>query len=588
MSLTKNKNFGAPIGGSNPIKDDNVNKRVVDIILDINHPKYIGPDSIGIIFFTDEKSQEITSEIYSLPTARPINRNNFSPPLIGEIVPVIQSITNEYYTDLGGNPTNVINYYYPSLNIHNNTTNNALPQAFNKKNQTNILEGSNNSDFLFRKEFISPRREIADRELDNYLRDLGYTSGRSDSRAPRYSLFQRATGEYVFRLDESEENKIKLGEYHKENPNQRSLTPTEGDSIFEGRKGQRIRFTSTGPEGKNFISNNVTEVEDGNPTIGDPAIIISVGEGNNENINLDPSSIYVLTNQSINLVASCTNIDSLNSTYIEVKDPLVEIGKAPPVIIPEAPSDVTQEVDFENEETPTVTETTPAPPPPIITEDIDDPVFAALGVAEEEGLIELKEYHFEDPREYENPSEDSIPTDEYPSTNFVANELNVNIDEVTTWDPQYTDTRINTLHPLIRRPAKELVLRCQIQLGINLRVAQALRTIAEQDALYAKGRTVSGDIVTNAKGGSSYHNFGLAFDLVEITSEGGVNYNYDHAAVSSIGKSLGFEWGGDWKSIVDKPHYQMVFGKKTSELKTQLDNDLANGTALEGKYPNIT
>ena len=156
MSLTKNKNFGAPIGGSNPIKDDNVNKRVVDIILDINHPKYIGPDSIGIIFFTDEKSQEITSEIYSLPTARPINRNNFSPPLIGEIVPVIQSITNEYYTDLGGNPTNVINYYYPSLNIHNNTTNNALPQAFNKKNQTNILEGSNNSDFLFRKEFISP------------------------------------------------------------------------------------------------------------------------------------------------------------------------------------------------------------------------------------------------------------------------------------------------------------------------------------------------------------------------------------------------------------------------------------------------
>jgi hypothetical protein len=199
-----------------------------------------------------------------------------------------------------------------------------------------------------------------------------------------------------------------------------------------------------------------------------------------------------------------------------------------------------------------------------------------------------REYHFEDPREYENPSEDSIPTDEYPSTNFVANELNVNIDEVTTWDPQYTDTRINTLHPLIRRPAKELVLRCQIQLGINLRVAQALRTIAEQDALYAKGRTVSGDIVTNAKGGSSYHNFGLAFDLVEITSEGGVNYNYDHAAVSSIGKSLGFEWGGDWKSIVDKPHYQMVFGKKTSELKTQLDNDLANGTALEGKYPNIT
>ena len=253
------------------------------------------------------------------------------------------------------------------------------------------------------------------------------------------------------------------------------------------------------------------------------------------------------------------------------------------------PQHRTQEVDFEDEETPTVTETTPAPPPPpIITEDIDDPVFAALETAEDEGFIELKEYHFEDPREYENPSEDSVPTDNYVVQTNIADDLNINIDEVTTWDPKYTDARINTLHPLIRRPAKELVLRCQVQLGINLRVAQALRTIAEQDALYAKGRTVSGDIVTNAKGGDSYHNFGLAFDLVEITSGGGVNYNYDHTAVSNIGKSLGFEWGGDWKSIVDKPHYQMVFGKKTSELKAQLDSDLANGSALEGKYPNIT
>ena len=583
MSLVKNKNFGAPIGGSNPTKDESQNKRVVDIILDIDHPKYVGPDSIGVIFFVDEKSQEITNEIYSLPIARPINRNNFSPPLIGEIVQVVQSVTNEYYTDLGGNPTNVINYYYPPLNIHNNTTNNALPQVSQRINKAST------PNFTFKKEFRSPVREIASKNLDNYLRDLGYTSGRSDSRAPRYSLFQQATGEYAFRLDESEENKVKLGEYHKENPNQRSLTPTEGDSIFEGRKGQRIRFTSTGPEGKNFISNNVTDVEDGNPTIGDPAIIISVGEGNNENINLDPSSIYVLTNQSINLVAACNNIDSLNSTYTEVKDPLVEIAKAPPVIIPEAPSNVTQEVDFEDEETPTVTETTPTPPPPpIITEDIDDPVFAALETAEDEGFIELKEYHFEDPREYENPSEDSVPTDNYVVQTNIADDLNINIDEVTTWDPKYTDARINTLHPLIRRPAKELVLRCQVQLGINLRVAQALRTVAEQDALYAKGRTVSGDIVTNAKGGSSYHNFGLAFDLVEITSEGGVNYNYDHTAVSNIGKSLGFEWGGDWKSIVDKPHYQMVFGKKTSELKAQLDSDLANGSALEGKYPNIT
>ena len=62
-------------------------------------------------------------------------------------------------------------------------------------------------------------------------------------------------------------------------------------------------------------------------------------------------------------------------------------------------------------------------------------------------------------------------------------------DDVETWDPKYTDVRIKNLHPFIRRSAKEFVLRCSSQLGINLRVSQALRTIAEQDDLYTKGRT---------------------------------------------------------------------------------------------------
>lgn len=52
--------------------------------------------------------------------------------------------------------------------------------------------------------------------------------------------------------------------------------------------------------------------------------------------------------------------------------------------------------------------------------------------------------------------------------------------------------------------------------GIKLRVAQATRTIAQQNALYAQGRTAPGRIVTNAKGGESYHNYGLAIDVIEI------------------------------------------------------------------------
>ena len=51
-------------------------------------------------------------------------------------------------------------------------------------------------------------------------------------------------------------------------------------------------------------------------------------------------------------------------------------------------------------------------------------------------------------------------------------------------------------------------------------VAQGRRTIAYQDHLYAQGRTAHGDIVTNAKGGQSAHNFGMAADIVPMKADG--------------------------------------------------------------------
>ena len=595
MGLRKNKNQGSPTGADNNAIILSATKRVIDIILDIDHPQYEDPNSIGVIFFTDENSREFTKKPYTLPKARPISRNNIIYPVKGEMVQVIQATSNDYYKDMEGNPNNIINYYHPPINVHNTTTNNALPNQgiFKRKNRksNDTTITTNTPNFKFETEFTSESREIAGRKLDDYLRNLGFTSGTSDGRAPTYTLWQQSNGKYVYRLDDTEENKIKLGNYFIENPNQRPLTPTEGDLIIEGRNGQRFRATMTGPEGKNTISNNVTDVEDGNTSVGDPAILISVGEGENENINLDGGSIYILKNQSVNIVVASNNIDSLKSTYTEnIDDPLEEIGKPPPEITTEVNDDTqSQNAPFE-ELGPVVAEitTTPPPEPIIITEDFDDPVFAALAEAEEAGLIELKTDHFEDPREFENPSVSSTPTNT-PTLNTLANELEIDIDNVPTWDPKYTDSRIQTLHPNIRRSAKEFILRCSIELGINLRIASAYRPIAEQDALYAQGRDGNGcQIVTNAKGGESYHNFGLAFDLVEIKADKSANYDYDHGLVSSIGKNLGFEWGGDWKSIVDKPHYQMVYGLKTSELKTILDANLAEGIALEGKYPVIS
>ena len=128
-----------------------------------------------------------------------------------------------------------------------------------------------------------------------------------------------------------------------------------------------------------------------------------------------------------------------------------------------------------------------------------------------------------------------------------------------------TAERIGKLHPAIRQAAINFICRLQT-LYPGIRIAQGLRTFAEQDALYSQGRNGnSGKIVTNAKGGQSYHNYGVAFDIVNIVGNE-VNYDFDWQQVSDIGKECGFEWGGDWVSIPDKPHFQITYGYTTDEL----------------------
>lgn len=128
-----------------------------------------------------------------------------------------------------------------------------------------------------------------------------------------------------------------------------------------------------------------------------------------------------------------------------------------------------------------------------------------------------------------------------------------------------TAERIGKLHPAIRQAAINFICRLQT-LYPGIRIAQGLRTFAEQDALYSQGRNGnSGQKVTNAKGGQSYHNYGVAFDIVNIVGNE-VNYDFDWQQVSDIGKECGFEWGGDWISIPDRPHFQITYGYTTAEL----------------------
>jgi peptidoglycan L-alanyl-D-glutamate endopeptidase CwlK len=159
-----------------------------------------------------------------------------------------------------------------------------------------------------------------------------------------------------------------------------------------------------------------------------------------------------------------------------------------------------------------------------------------------------------------------------------------------------TEQRIALLHPKIREEVKKLVIEANsaISSKLTIRIVQGLRTIAEQDALYAQGRTAPGKIVTKAKGGSSYHNYGLAIDFAflidgkEISWDTAKDWDGDKIAdwleVVKIFLKAGYGWGGNFKSIKDFPHLEKTFGYTWQQLLAKYNKkDFIPGTT----YVNI-
>ena len=115
---------------------------------------------------------------------------------------------------------------------------------------------------------------------------------------------------------------------------------------------------------------------------------------------------------------------------------------------------------------------------------------------------------------------------------------------------------IATLLPHVRPYARALYFKARDN-GIQLNVISGTRTFEEQDALYAQGRSTDGNIVTNARGGYSNHNFGIAFDIGVFSGNRYLQESPLYKAVGALGMELGLEWGGNWKTIVDQPHFQL-------------------------------
>lgn len=233
--------------------------RVKHIILNDSDPEFVkfGKwNSIGIIKWVPVYSDSYNDDISSMPFAKPFNSNNKKLPLINEIVYIIQLPDN---STQGNN--NIINYYIDTISIWNHPHHNALPQS-----------GS------FSKEYIETESGTV-RKLD------------------------------------TEPDNVFLGNTFKEKSNIHPLLPFEGDSLFEGRWGQSIRFGST-VKSKNSWSNSGEN--------GDPILIIRNGQGNQtqygwipviEDINNDDSSMYFTTNQVIPIKVASSNMNSYSSNY---------------------------------------------------------------------------------------------------------------------------------------------------------------------------------------------------------------------------------------------------------------------------------
>jgi peptidoglycan LD-endopeptidase CwlK len=122
-----------------------------------------------------------------------------------------------------------------------------------------------------------------------------------------------------------------------------------------------------------------------------------------------------------------------------------------------------------------------------------------------------------------------------------------------------SEQRLAKVLPKLADMIRLLTLKIQ-QAGYGIRVTQGLRTWEEQDALYQQGRTTPGKIVTNAPPGHSYHNFGLAVDLVPI-GDMGPDWDVQHPVWKMLvdeGRALGLTAGALWRTFPDEPHFQLT------------------------------
>lgn len=124
------------------------------------------------------------------------------------------------------------------------------------------------------------------------------------------------------------------------------------------------------------------------------------------------------------------------------------------------------------------------------------------------------------------------------------------------------------IHPDLVRVLKAAI----VDTPVDFTVVEGVRTQARQEQLYAQGRTLPGPKVTNADGVRNKSNhqvkadgWGHAVDLYPYIDGGvrvqGVEAQLKEIAthIKAVAARLGIpvEWGGDWKTLHDTPHFEL-------------------------------
>jgi len=203
----------------------------------------------------------------NLPEAKPLDSNVKSFPLIGEVV-----IVAEYQGQL---------YYFQRLNFFNLVNQNIV------KSDTTVNQNVATTDY-----------------------DASSFGNPNVTAAP----------------DQAANNG---GLYFIPNKNIKSLLPMEGDVIYEGRSGNSIRIGSSVPKDTDGLDIRFNGTWANGVANGSPIIIIRNGQratvpkGNVpyvEDINKDPSSLYLTTDQTIPFTPSSKNQKTYNGTAPSVWD----------------------------------------------------------------------------------------------------------------------------------------------------------------------------------------------------------------------------------------------------------------------------